>query len=151
MTENTQPADIRWHQRLNNYLRALAQLQEAVHSRPLPSACRHSEQPEMTETRPFGLAPNVIAQLRAELARTPHLQRALIFGSRAKGNYRHGSDIDIALFGPQLTLADLLDLDGRIDDLLLPYQVDLCQVDTLENAELLDHIERVGQPLYPAP
>jgi uncharacterized protein len=101
----------------------------------------------MTETRPFGLAPGVIARLRTELARTPHLQRAVIFGSRAKGNYRHGSDIDIALFGPELTSADLLGLAGRIDDLLLPYQVDLCPVDTLDNQELLEHIRRVGQGL----
>jgi predicted nucleotidyltransferase len=105
----------------------------------------------MSDTRAFGLAPTVIAQLRAELARTSHLERALIFGSRAKGNYRHGSDIDIALFGPELTHADLLDLEGRIDDLLLPYQVDLCAVDTLEDRDLLDHIHRVGQRLYPAP
>lgn len=105
----------------------------------------------MTDTGPFGLAPSVIDQLRAELARAPHLKRALIFGSRAKGNYRHGSDIDIALFGPELTHADLLDLDGRIDDLLLPYQVDLCAVDTLADPDLLDHIQRVGQGLYPAP
>ena len=103
----------------------------------------------MTEARPFGLAPSVIARLRAELARTAHLQRALIFGSRAKGNYRRGSDIDIALFGPELTHADMLELDGRIDDLLLPYHVDICLVDTLEDPVLLDHIQRVGQPLYP--
>ncbi|TVQ95054.1 MAG: nucleotidyltransferase domain-containing protein [Chromatiaceae bacterium] len=104
----------------------------------------------MTETRPFGLAPSVIARLRAELARTAHLQRALIFGSRAKGNYRRGSDIDIALFGPELTPAEVLDLDRRIDDLLLPYQVDICLADTLENPALLAHIQRVGQPIYPA-
>lgn len=105
----------------------------------------------MTDGHAFGLAPKIITKLRAELARTPHLQRALIFGSRAKGNDRHGSDIDIALFGPAMTATDLLDLEGRIDDLLLPYQVDLCHVDTLENADLLGHIHRVGQPLYPAP
>jgi predicted nucleotidyltransferase len=104
----------------------------------------------MAEARPFGLAPSVLARLRAELARTAHLQRALIFGSRAKGNYRRGSDIDIALFGPELTNAEVADLDRRIDDLLLPYQVDICLVDTLENPALLEHIQRVGQPFYPA-
>lgn len=36
-------------------------------------------------------------------------------------------------------------------DLLLPYQIDLCQVESVENAALLAHIERVGQPLYPTP
>lgn len=105
----------------------------------------------MSEQQPFGLTSEVITKLRAELGRTAHLQRAVVFGSRAKGNYRHGSDIDLALFGSELTDADLLDLEGRIDDLLLPYQVDLCLVDTLESADLLAHIERVGQPLYPAP
>jgi hypothetical protein len=55
-----------------------------------------------------------------------------------KGNYRHGSDIDIAA------------LEERIDDLLVPYQIDLYQVESVENAALLAHIERIGQPLYPA-
>lgn len=103
----------------------------------------------MTDQQPFGLAPGVVAQLRDQLARTRHLQRAVVFGSRAKGNYRHGSDIDIALFGPALTEADLTALEVRIDDLLLPYQIDLCQVESVENTALLAHIERVGQQLYP--
>ncbi|NEX17000.1 MAG: DNA polymerase subunit beta [Halochromatium sp.] len=104
----------------------------------------------MTDQQPFGLAPGVVAQLRNQLARTPGLQRAVIFGSRAKGDFRQGSDIDIALFGPKLTETDLAALEGRIDDLLLPYQIDLCQVESVENVALLAHIERVGQQLYPA-
>ncbi|WP_242469613.1 nucleotidyltransferase family protein [Rhabdochromatium marinum] len=97
----------------------------------------------------FGLAIEVIEQIRAELAHTPHLQRAVLFGSRAKGNYHPGSDIDLALFGSDLTETDILSLAGRIDDLLLPYQVDLCPVNTLKNQALLAHIHRVGQVIYP--
>ncbi|MBK1618780.1 hypothetical protein CKO42_10105 [Lamprobacter modestohalophilus] len=104
----------------------------------------------MTADQPFGLAPGVVSQLREQLGRTPGLQRAVVFGSRAKGNYRHGSDIDIALFGPALTEADLAALEDRIDDLLLPYQIDLCQVESVQNVALLAHIERVGQQFYPA-
>jgi len=103
----------------------------------------------MTDNQRFGLAATVVEQLRAELARTSHLERALVFGSRAKGNYRPGSDIDLALFGADLTVSDLLSLEGRIDDLLLPYQIDLCPVNTLENPALLEHIHRVGQSIYP--
>jgi uncharacterized protein len=100
--------------------------------------------PSLIDASVFGLGDAVLGQLCGEFARTPGLQRAVIFGSRAKGNYRPGSDIDIALFGPELTASTLLALEGRIDDLLLPYQVDLCHVDTLQNAALIEHIQRVG-------
>ncbi|AGX87335.1 nucleotidyltransferase domain-containing protein [Candidatus Symbiobacter mobilis] len=68
-----------------------------------------------TDASVFGLSPAIRQQLCAEFARTPAILRALVFGSR----YRPGSDIDIALMAPQLTAAQL-------DDLLLPYQIDLC-------------------------
>lgn len=105
--------------------------------------------PRPTDAADLGLSPRVLDQLGAEFARTPHLQRAVIFGSRAKGNYRSGSDIDIALFGPDLEPAQMLALENRIDDLLLPYQIDLCHFDTLQNDKLIEHIQRVGQQIYP--
>lgn len=62
----------------------------------------------------FGLPPGTIEAIRKILATEGALRKAVIFGSRAKGNYRPGSDIDLALFG------DGLDLDalGRITALL---------------------------------
>lgn len=103
---------------------------------------------KLVDAPTLGLSPSVLNALRAEMAVTPQLQSACIFGSRAKGNYRHGSDIDIALFGPDLTSEQLLALENRLDDLLLPYQIDLCHVDTLQNLTLIEHIQRIGQPIY---
>jgi predicted nucleotidyltransferase len=105
--------------------------------------------PDMTEVQHFALAPKFTDEHRAELARTSYLERAVVFGSRAKGNYRLGSDIDLALFGADLTDADLLSLEGRLDDLILPYQIDLCPVNSLTNQALLEHIQRMGRAIYP--
>ena len=104
----------------------------------------------MSKTPPFGLPAQALARICTELAQTTHLERALIFGSRAKGNYRHGSDIDIALVGPALTDAEQLDLEDRLDELLLPYSIDLCRVEVIDNPALQEHIQRVGIQIYSA-
>lgn len=101
-----------------------------------------------TDPAKLGLSPEVVAALQNELARTPNLQQAQVYGSRAKGNYRTGSDIDMALFGADLSPQHLLALENRLDDLLLPYQIDLCHFDTLQNPALIDHIQRMGITIY---
>jgi predicted nucleotidyltransferase len=78
----------------------------------------------------------------------PSIERAVIYGSRAKGNYKPGSDIDLTLFGPAITEAELLALENRLDDLLLPYTFDISRFHTLQNPQLIDHIQRVGQDFY---
>ena len=104
----------------------------------------------MSESPPFGLPATTLARICGELARTAHVQRALIFGSRAKGNYRTGSDIDIALIGPALTDAEQSSLEDRLEELMLPYTIDLCRVETIHNPALLEHIQRVGIQVYAA-
>lgn len=71
-----------------------------------------------------------------------------MYGSRAKGTYRAGSDIDLTLFGEALTYIQLDRIETEIDDLLLPYTVDLSLYTQIENTDLLDHIQRVGQVFY---
>ena len=71
------------------------------------------------------------------------MQRAVLYGSRAMGNYRPGSDIDLTLEG-DLHLQDINRLLLEIDDLLLPYQVDLSAFQDIDNPALVDHIRRVG-------
>lgn len=105
----------------------------------------------MNTSPAFGLPPHTLVRISAALAQTPHLQRAMIFGSRAKGNYRLGSDIDIALVGPALTDADQCALEDRLEELMLPYTIDLCRVETIANPALLEHIERVGIQVYSTP
>lgn len=68
----------------------------------------------------------------------------LIYGSRAKGNYRTGSDIDLTIKGNEIPFAELM----QIDDLMLPYTIDLSQYSQLDNADLIAHIDRVGKVVY---
>ena len=76
------------------------------------------------------------------------MRRAVVYGSRAKGNPRPGSDIDLALFGEGLTASDLLAIDGALDALDLPYRIDLSLHADIEDPALRSHIERIGRVLY---
>lgn len=73
----------------------------------------------------FGLPTDVLDQLRAVLRKQKKVQGVILYGSRAKGNFKPGSDIDLTLVAPTMTLSELLALENEIDDLLLPYKVDL--------------------------
>ncbi|MDO9226320.1 MAG: nucleotidyltransferase domain-containing protein [Pseudomonadota bacterium] len=104
----------------------------------------------MSEPR-FGLSANVIAKIHGVLAQHPNVQRAVIYGSRAKGNYKPGSDIDLTLFaaeGQEISHHELADILDEVDDLLLPYTLDLSAFEQLQNDNLREHIERVGKVFY---
>lgn len=96
----------------------------------------------------FGLPEETITRINAVLGDYPSIERAVLYGSRAKGNYKRGSDIDLTLVGPKITEAELLSLENRLDDLLLPYTFDISRFETLQNTQLIDHINRIGQDFY---
>jgi predicted nucleotidyltransferase len=96
----------------------------------------------------FGLPEKMITRIHAVLADYPSIERVTIHGSRAKGNHKPGSDIDLTLIGPQITEAEVLALENRLDDLLLPYTFDVSRFDSLQNAQLINHIKRIGQDFY---
>lgn len=100
------------------------------------------------ETRRFGLDAATIHKIQDVLSQFPEIEKALLYGSRAKGNYRPGSDIDLSLIAETLTADRLLQLENRLDDLLLPYQFDLNLFHALQNPALIEHIERVGKIFY---
>lgn len=91
-----------------------------------------------------GLPATAVEKLCGIFRACPGIQRVLLYGSRAMGRYRPGSDIDLCLEGETLGLPELLELEGQIDDLLLPWKVDLCLRHLIDNPALLEHIERVG-------
>ena len=72
----------------------------------------------------------------------------ILYGSRAKGTHRPGSDIDLTLKGDGLTTSRLMGLALKIDDLLLPYEVDLSIFSHIDNLSLVDHIQRVGKVIF---
>jgi len=97
----------------------------------------------------FGLQETTIEKIRATLARHPEVEKALLYGSRAKGNYKNGSDIDLTLVGgPDLTMKVLYRIMDEIDDLLLPYTFDLSIFNHINEPDMVDHIRRAGVALY---
>lgn len=98
-----------------------------------------------------GLATAAVAAIHGVLARHPEVERAILYGSRAKGNFKAGSDVDLTLVGDKLNSAILGRIDEQLDDLLLPYEFDLSIFDRITHADLLDHIRRVGVPFYEKP
>ncbi|OGS34046.1 MAG: hypothetical protein A2293_01035 [Elusimicrobia bacterium RIFOXYB2_FULL_49_7] len=95
-----------------------------------------------------GLSAATVATLHAVFARFPEIEKALLYGSRAKGNYKPGSDIDLTLIGQDLTRERLGRIMSALDDALLPYTVDLSIYALLANSELREHIDRVGRIFY---
>ena len=91
----------------------------------------------------YGLTDADWQKLTVLFARNPKIERVILYGSRAKGNYKPFSDIDITLLGEGLN-----QLASDIDDLLLPYQFDISLFASLKNKELIEHIERVGIGIY---
>ena len=80
----------------------------------------------------------------------PEVRKAVVYGSRAKGNFRPGSDVDICLDAPGLSVSQLGTLESQIDDLYLPWKFDLSVRQQISDPALLEHIDRVGLALAPA-
>ena len=96
----------------------------------------------------FGLKEKTLNQITSIFKKFTNIQKALIYGSRAKGNFRNGSDIDIVLVGENLTINDLIKISSLLDDLLLPYTIDLSIYHKIKNPELIKHIDRVGVLIF---
>ncbi|MDD5297348.1 MAG: nucleotidyltransferase domain-containing protein [Rhodocyclaceae bacterium] len=95
----------------------------------------------------WGLKPAVVEQMGKVFRGHPGILRVILYGSRAKGTFQPGSDIDLTVEG-DLSLAELLHLEGELDDLLLPYQIDLSLLRQIDDRAVLDHIGRVGQVFF---
>jgi len=95
----------------------------------------------------FGLKPDVIEALHTVFAQFPEIDSVWVYGSRAKGDFRPGSDIDLTIklvpgVNPSSTF--LSKIRQNLEDLNLIYMIDLSLYNKIENAELIDHIDRVG-------
>jgi predicted nucleotidyltransferase len=96
----------------------------------------------------FGLPEPAIQAIQKVLAAHPEVQQALVYGSRALGRQRPASDIDLTLIGPAIDVGTLAQIEAELDDLLLPWMIDLSCLADLNHPPLLAHIERVGQVFY---
>ena len=96
----------------------------------------------------YGLTEATIEKIQGVFVRFPAIEKAVLYGSRAMGNFKTGSDIDLTLYGEALTSDLCLTIASELDDLLLPYTIDLSIFNELNHAKLREYIERVGVVFY---
>ena len=97
---------------------------------------------------PFGICDLHFNQLISILDQNLNVMNAILFGSRAKGNFKPGSDIDIALIGAELTLKNVFSIQNQLDDYDQPYIFDLILYNSITEPALISHIHRVGIEVY---
>lgn len=96
----------------------------------------------------YGLSDKTIESIQKVFESNSKIDEVILFGSRAKGNYREGSDIDLAVKGRNISFDDILKLNGQLDDLNLPYKFDLLDYAAIKEKDLTEHIDRVGIVFY---
>jgi predicted nucleotidyltransferase len=89
-----------------------------------------------------------VERIQGVLAHFPEVASAVLFGSRAKGTARSGSDIDLALYGEGIDWRVLGRIEDQLDDLLLTYTFSLLHHDIRTDSEVVAHIARVGILFY---
>lgn len=95
-----------------------------------------------------GLSDSTIESVCGVFANDPRVEKAVLYGSRAMGTFRNRPDIDLTLEGENLSLNELLKIESDIDDLLLPYKIDLAIYHKIENPDLIEHIRQNGVVFY---
>ena len=97
----------------------------------------------------YGLKKETFKAINHAISKVRSIDKVILYGSRAKGNYRTGSDIDITLFGKNLTLNNsVYPLMDELDELYLPYTFDISIFEHIDNENLIKHINRVGKLFY---
>lgn len=96
----------------------------------------------------YGLKEETINQIKDVISHYQQIDEVILYGSRAMGNFKRGSDIDLTFKGENLKLDILNKIDLELDDLLLPYTFDLSIFRHIDNPDLVDHINRVGKIIY---
>lgn len=96
----------------------------------------------------YGLKLHIVEKTKTVFAKYPQIEKVILYGSRAKGTYKSGSDIDMTIVGKNIDLSILHKIENEIDDLMLPHTFDLSVFSQIKNEDLLDHIKRVGIEFY---
>jgi predicted nucleotidyltransferase len=97
----------------------------------------------------FGLKEEDIAYIVAALSKFDEIKKAAIFGSRAKGNYKPGSDVDLAIFGEDISFSTISRLHFILEEESpMPYFFDIVDYTHLVHQELKEHINRVGTTIF---
>ena len=146
-TYNLEQAQAIAHDVVHRYSPAFRQLRERFTTLSGEGAVTLSN-PSATTSQATGLPESAIGAIQEVLASHPEVEAAILYGSRALGRHRPASDIDLTLMGSGLDGAALGRIEADLDDLLLPWVIDLSCHAAITHPGLLGHIARAGQPLY---
>ncbi|HNX43336.1 MAG TPA: nucleotidyltransferase domain-containing protein [Bacteroidales bacterium] len=102
----------------------------------------------MTVTDKYGLNEIELENIISVFKENAKIDKVVLFGSRAIGNYSTGSDIDISISGRDLLLNDVLDLSIKLDEFDFPYKFDILIYNDIKEKALVEHIDRVGVVIY---
>ena len=97
-----------------------------------------------------GLNERELELMRVVFARHAEVQRAVLFGSRAKGTFTVNSDVDIAIEGIATPL-QIAAIALELGELPMPYKFDVVAAETIHNQALREHVQRVGMVIYTRP
>jgi predicted nucleotidyltransferase len=98
----------------------------------------------------FGLSEKTVDLINKIFFGYTKIDKVIIYGSRARGDYKNGSDIDLTIVG-DISVEDCVNIAGLIDDLPIPYMCDISVLAKIKNENLVEHIHRVGQVFYEKP
>lgn len=101
-----------------------------------------------TDRDTFGLSERDLQTLRNVFAAYPEIEEVRIFGSRAKGNYHKGSDVDLAVMNEGVSVKSIRAITALLSESSLPYRVDLVNFPALSYPDFIEHINRVGRLIY---
>ena len=96
----------------------------------------------------YGLSNSDVLHIKKVFAANPEVGEVILFGSRAMGNFKPGSDIDLAIISDTLTFDGLLELESQLEQLGLLYRIDLQNLKKIKDPDVIDHISRVGKIFY---
>ena len=78
------------------------------------------------------------------------IEKAAIYGSRAMGNFKRGSDIDLVVYGNCLNQNSLLKLKTKLEqELPIPFFFDITHYESLTENDLKEHIDNHSKMIYP--
>jgi predicted nucleotidyltransferase len=97
----------------------------------------------------FGIPDKSLRLIMNELNAFQEIEKCAVFGSRAMGHYRNGSDLDLVVYGPSITEKTLTRLGSRLnEELPLPYYFDIVHYEAITTPSLREHIDTCGVPFY---
>ncbi len=96
----------------------------------------------------IGLSEETIQAINNVFKQYPKIKKVILYGSRAKGTHKPSSDIDLVIMTDNMEFEEYLQLQVQLDELMLPYAIDLSIFKDIEHEDLIDHIQRAGVIFY---